>query len=68
MAGGGKDGEDAPAEDLQALEQQVNKFLATKNVNIQSHRIATGHMIPRKDSKTKPVIIVQSVIRKRLVD
>ena len=48
MAGGGKDGEDAPAEELQTLEQQVIQFLATKNVSIQSHHIATCHTLPQK--------------------
>ena len=67
-AGGGKDGEDAPAEELQTLEQQVMKFLLTKNMSIQSHHIATCHALPRKDSKTKPAIIVRFVSRKIKID
>lgn len=67
-AGGGKDGEDAPVEELQTLEQQVIKFLQTKNVSIQSHHIAACHTLPRKDSKTKPAIILRFVSRKTKIE
>lgn len=67
-AGGSKDGEDAPAEELQTLEQQVIRFLHTKNVSIQSHHISACHTLPRKDSKTMPAIIVRLVSRKNKIE
>lgn len=63
-AGGNKDGEDASTEEKQTLERQVINFLESKNITIERNSIAACHILPRKDDKAKPAIIVRFVNRK----
>lgn len=42
---GGKEGEDAPPEELQTLEKQVIKFFESKNMNIQSDNVVACHTL-----------------------
>lgn len=66
--GKSKDGEDAPTEELQALERQVMKFLESKDINIHPNSVAACHTLPRLNSKTKPAIVVRFVNRKHKID
>lgn len=45
------DGENAPVEELQTLEQQVETFLAKKDITIDMKDISACHLLP---SKQKP--------------
>ncbi|KAJ8353064.1 hypothetical protein AAFF_G00112080 [Aldrovandia affinis] len=60
-AAGGRQDEDAPTAEQQSREWQVINFLESKNINIESNSIAACHALPRRDSKTKPAIIVRFV-------
>lgn len=49
---GGKDGEDAPTEELQTIEWQVIKFFESMNMCIQSNNVATCHTpFPKRIAK-----------------
>ena len=57
-------GEEAPAEELQTLEQQVIKFFEGNDMTISSDAISACHTLPRKDGNSTPVIIVRFANRK----
>ncbi|KAL7372664.1 hypothetical protein ABVT39_020373 [Epinephelus coioides] len=57
-------GEDAPAHELQTLEQQIIQYFESKNMSVESSSIATCHTLPRKDSRSKLATIVRFVSRK----
>lgn len=59
-----KDSQNVSTEELKSLERQVVHFFESKNITIQGNNIAACHTLPRKDSKTKPVIVVRFVNRK----
>lgn len=43
--------EDAPAEELHTLEQQVVQFLSSKNIHLDIQQISACHTLPHKDKK-----------------
>ncbi len=61
-------GEDAPDHELQTLEQQVTQFLESRNISIARNNISACHTLPRKDSRSKPVIIIRFANRKSKID
>lgn len=67
-AAGRSDGDDASTKEMQTLETQVITFFDKKSINIQSKNIVACHTLPRKDSKTKPAIIIRFVNRKHKID
>ncbi|ROL44937.1 hypothetical protein DPX16_22922 [Anabarilius grahami] len=67
-AAGVDEGEDAPNEELQTLEQQLLLFLNGKNINLEMHNISSCHTIPNKDRKRKPAIVIQLVSVKQTID
>lgn len=68
VAAASNKGEDAPENELQTLEQQVIKFFQSKTMSIASSNISACHSLPRKDSKSKPVIIVRFANRKSKIE
>lgn len=65
---GSMEGQDAPAEELQTLEQQLGAFLSAKNIAINENDISVCHLLPRKHTGAKPAIVVRFVSRKRKDD
>lgn len=64
----GMEGQDAPPEELQTLEQQVGVFLTTKNIIINTKDISACHLLPRKDNSAEPAIVVRFVNRQHKDD
>jgi len=61
-ASGNNSKDDTPGE-IHSLEQQVLKFFASKDIDIDSRDISACHALPRKD-KAKSAIVVLFVKRK----
>ncbi|MED6252891.1 hypothetical protein ATANTOWER_018871 [Ataeniobius toweri] len=59
-----EEGEYAPAEELETLEQQIIKFFESRNMAIQSSYIEACHTLPKKDKNARPVTIVRFWNRK----
>lgn len=49
---------EAPPTELESLEHQVLKFLAEKNIDVQSSTVAVCHMLPNKGRNSKPAAII----------
>lgn len=62
------EGEDAPPEELQTLEQQLLQFLSNKNIHLDEQDISSCYTLPNKEDKTKPHIVVQLITSKRKID
>lgn len=67
-AAGDRQGEDAPLEELHTLEQQVVQFLSSKNIQLERQQISACNILPRKDKKNKPTIVVRFANRKYKVE
>lgn len=61
---GGRGGEDDTMGEINSLEQQVLQFFTSKDIDIDSSAISACHVLPRKDNKAKPAIIIRFVNRK----
>lgn len=61
VAAGADEGENAPPEELQSLEQQVLQFLNSKDLNVDKNNISSCYTLPNKDRRMKPSIVVQLV-------
>lgn len=59
----GHSGEEDTQGEIHSLEQQVYKFFASKDIDIDSNAISACHALPRKD-KAKPAIVIRFVNRK----
>ncbi|RXN25827.1 gastrula zinc finger -like protein [Labeo rohita] len=65
---GDQQGEEAPSEELETLEQQVVRFMKSKTIPLDSQQISACYTLPSKDKKTKPKIIVKFASRKHKVE
>lgn len=65
---GDQQGEEAPSEELHTLEQQVVCFMWSKDLHLDSQQISACHILPSKDQKNKPKIIVKLASRKHKVE
>lgn len=62
------EGEDAPVEELETLEQQILKFFESKDMAILSSHIEACHPLPKRDETAKPAIIVRFWNRKHKIE
>lgn len=62
------EGENAPVEELQTLEQQVESFLAKKDIIIDTKDISACHLLPSKQKTAIPTIVIRFANRKRKDD
>lgn len=65
---GYQQGEDAPSEELETLEQQVVRFMKSKIIPLDKQQISACYILPSKDKKNKPKIIVKIASRRHKVE